>query len=86
MYSLGTSDYPCIGIFISGYLYFRYVTVIGKNNEKKPGQIFSKELVIVNRNTKALMPAEEIIKRRLRRQKSKNNSINPNSLNQLRSY
>jgi hypothetical protein len=27
MYSLGTSDYPSIGIFISGYLYFRYVTI-----------------------------------------------------------
>eukprot|EP00102_Acyrthosiphon_pisum_P027969 XP_016665179.1 PREDICTED: uncharacterized protein LOC107885922 [Acyrthosiphon pisum] len=29
------------------------------------------------------MPAEEIVKRRLRRQKSKNNPINPNCLSQL---
>jgi hypothetical protein len=27
MYLLGTSDYLSIGIFKSGYLYFRYVTV-----------------------------------------------------------
>jgi hypothetical protein len=37
----------------------------------------------VNRNTKALVPAEEIVKIRLRRQKSKNNPINPNCFNQL---
>jgi len=56
---------------------------LAKHNEKKPGQIFSEVVAKVDRNTKALMPAEEIVKRRLRRQKSKNNPINPNCLNQL---
>jgi len=37
----------------------------------------------VDHNTKALMPAEEIVKRRLRRQKSKNNPITPNCLSEL---
>ncbi|KAL4131907.1 hypothetical protein QTP88_009141 [Uroleucon formosanum] len=56
---------------------------VAKHNEKKPEQIFSEVVAKVDRNTKALMPAEEIVKRRLRRQKSKNNPINPNCLNQL---
>ncbi|KAL5234741.1 hypothetical protein ACI65C_002151 [Semiaphis heraclei] len=56
---------------------------LAKDNEKNPGKIFSEVIAEVDRNTKALMPAEEIVKRRLGRQKSKNNPINPDSLNQL---
>lgn len=37
----------------------------------------------VDFNRKALMPAEEIVKRRLRRQKSKNDTINRNFLSKL---
>lgn len=37
----------------------------------------------VDSNTNTLMPAEEIIKRRIRRQKLKNHPKNPNFLNQL---
>jgi len=56
---------------------------LAKDNEKKPGQIFSEVVAKVDHNTKALMPAEEIVKRRLRGQKSKNNPITSNSLNEL---
>jgi hypothetical protein len=34
---------------------------LAKNNEKKPGQKCSEEVAKVSRNTKTLMPAEEII-------------------------
>ncbi|KAF0761816.1 Uncharacterized protein FWK35_00031949 [Aphis craccivora] len=37
----------------------------------------------VDHNTKALIPAEEFVKRRLRRQKSKNNPITPNCLSEV---
>lgn len=50
-----------------------------KANEKNPGQIFFSEVVAkVDHSTKALMPVEVIVKRRLKRQNSKNNAINPN--------
>lgn len=53
---------------------------LAKDNEKKPGQIFFEVVAKVDHNTKTLMPAEEIAKRRLRRQKSKNNLIISNCL------
>jgi len=56
---------------------------LAKNSEKKPGQIFSEVVAKVDHNTKALMPAEDTVKRRLRRQKSKTNPINPNCLSEL---
>lgn len=53
------------------------------HSEKKPGQIFSEVVAKVDHNTKALMPAEDTVKRRLRRQNSKTNPINPNCLSEL---
>jgi len=56
---------------------------LAKDNEKKSGQIFSEVVANVNRSTKTLMPSKEIVKRRSRRKKSKNNPINYNFLNRL---
>lgn len=63
--------------------YVNEMIQLAVHSEKKPGQIFSEVVAKVDHNTKALMPAEDTVKRRLRRQKSKTNPINPNCLSEL---
>jgi len=52
-------------------------------NEIKPAEVFVREVANVSREVQARIPPEEIVKQRLRRQKSKNNPVSPISLADL---
>lgn len=54
-----------------------------KTNEIKPAEVFAREVANLPREVQARIPPEEIVKRRLRRQKSKNNPVSPISLADL---
>lgn len=56
---------------------------LSKTNEKKPGQIFAELVSKVYRNTKSLILAREIVKKRLWRQRLKNNPIHFHFPNEL---
>lgn len=54
-----------------------------KDNGVKPVQIFAEGVSKLESSTKARMPSEEVVKRTLRNQRSKNNPKEPYSLREL---